>query len=196
MVHEESLLVRQMKDGVEAAWRKVYDLHYAFLCNVANGYVRDEYVAETIVGDTLVHVYEIRDSFCPEGSLRSYLFMAVRNRCVNWLRQNADKLRLGVSAAEDRPSVEQRDNSEEPVSRLIEQDLQAEIYRAIDRLPHECRLVFGKSRFENKTYAEIAAELGISINTVRYHMKNALVQLHTDLDKYLLTVFIAIIVKM
>lgn len=189
-------MIRQMKDGVEAAWRKVYDLHYVFLCNVANGYARDAYVAETIVGDTLVHLYEIRDSFSPSGSLRSYLFMAVRNRCINWLRQNENAVRRNITAAEGAPFGELSDGGQEPVTRLIEQELQAEICRAVDRLPDECRLVFRKSRFENKTYAEIAGELGISINTVRYHMKNALVQLHEDLDKYMMAAFIAILVKM
>ena len=49
----------------------------------------------------------------------------------------------------------------------------------------ECRTVFKKSRFEQKKYEEIALELGISINTVKYHIKNALALLQKRLDNYL-----------
>ena len=65
-------------------------------------------------------------------------------------------------------------------------ELDYEIHRAIRHLPDECRRVFVKSRFEEKKYEEIARELGISVNTVKYHIKNALSILCKELDKYLL----------
>lgn len=54
---------------------------------------------------------------------------------------------------------------------LLEQELEDELKRSIDELPLECRRVFYKSRFEQKKYEEIAEELGISVNTVKYHIK-------------------------
>lgn len=54
---------------------------------------------------------------------------------------------------------------------LLEQELEEELKRSIDELPLECRKVFYKSRFEQKKYEEIATELGISVNTVKYHIK-------------------------
>ena len=81
-----------------------------------------------------------------------------------------------------------------PLGRLLERELEHEIHRSIAALPAECRQVFLKSRFERKKYEEIAAELGISVNTVKYHIKNALARLHDSLGKYLaclLAVFLA-----
>ncbi|HBK29562.1 MAG TPA: hypothetical protein DDZ04_07435, partial [Parabacteroides sp.] len=49
-----------------------------------------------------------------------------------------------------------------------------------------CRHVFLKSRFEHKKNDEIAAELGISVNTVKYHIKRALSVLRQDLGRYLI----------
>jgi len=51
-------------------------------------------------------------------------------------------------------------------------------------------VVFEKSRFENMKYQEIAIFLNISVNTVKYHIKNALSKLNTDLSKYLVTLFL------
>ncbi len=62
----------------------------------------------------------------------------------------------------------------QPLGVLLERELEDELTRSIEELPVECRTVFKKSRFEQKKYEEIALELGISINTVKYHIKNAL----------------------
>ena len=67
----------------------------------------------------------------------------------------------------------------------MEQELEGEIMKAIDRLPEECRRVFRMSRFEERKYEEIARQLEISVNTVKYHIKRALTLLHEDLGKYL-----------
>lgn len=183
MNNEEILFVERLKSGEETAWRSLYNQHYTFLCNVADGFVCDSFTAESIVSDILFHLYEIRKNLILNMSLRAYLFMAVRNRCLNYLRQRPEK-RLAydiLSSAEVSAS-----SYSEPVCKLIERELQEVIMRAVDRLPDECRKVFCMSRFDNKTYKEIAAELGVSINTVRYHIKNALSSLHNELDRYLL----------
>lgn len=46
-----------------------------------------------------------------------------------------------------------------PLGILLERELENEIYKAIDKLPDECRRVFAKSRFEGKSYEEISGEL-------------------------------------
>lgn len=196
MNDDEQLFVERLKSGDEAAWRSLYRRHYAFLCNVADGYVRDNLTAEGIVNDVCFNLYKKCDNLVAGMSLRAYLFIAVRNRCLNWIRRNKRRGSLDVMLIGGAKSGNNlyEDTAEgfsyEPMSRIIEGELEDEIMRAVSRLPEECRRVFCKSRFENKTYNEIAAELGISINTVRYHIKNALAQLHNDLDKYLLAILV------
>ena len=65
-------------------------------------------------------------------------------------------------------------------------ELEEEIHHAIRNLPEVCRKVFIKSRFEGKKYEEIATELNISVNTVKYHIKSALSSLHSELGKILI----------
>ena len=54
MENTETLIVEQLKIGNENAYRYIYDHHYALLCYVANGYLKDQFLSETIVGDTTV----------------------------------------------------------------------------------------------------------------------------------------------
>lgn len=123
MENTEKLIVEQLKNGNEDAYKYIYDYHYVLLCHVANQYLNDNFLSETIVGDVI-------------------------------------------------------------------RELEHEIRMAIDKLPVECRCVFEKSRFEEKKYEEISQELGISINTVKYHIKNALSFLQTELSKYLIALIL------
>ena len=192
MENTETLIVEQLKTGNEDAYQYIYDRHYALLCHVANGYVKDQFLAETIVGDTIFHLWEIRETLEISVSIRSYLVRAVRNRCINYLNSEWEKREIAFSSLmpdeiiDDKMTI----SDSHPLGALLERELEEEIYKAIDKLPNECRRVFDKSRFEGKSYEEISQELGISVNTVKYHIKNALASLQMNLSKYLITLLL------
>ena len=194
MEHTETLIVEQLKTGNEDAYQYIYDRHYALLCHVANGYVKDQFLAETIVGDTIFHLWEIRETLEISVPIRSYLLRAVRNRCINYLNsewKSPQRLRFHLLHARCQTTDDKMTISDShPLGTLLERELEEEIYKAIDKLPNECRRVFDKSRFEGKSYEEISQELGISVNTVKYHIKNALASLQTNLSKYLITLLL------
>ena len=98
MEHTETLIVEQLKTGNEDAYQYIYDRHYALLCHIANGYVKDQFLAETIVGDTIFHLWEIRETLEISVSLRSYLSRAVRNRCINYLNSGWERREISFSS--------------------------------------------------------------------------------------------------
>jgi RNA polymerase sigma-70 factor (ECF subfamily) len=77
------------------------------------------------------------------------------------------------------------ENQDYPLGRLLEKELEDQVRKSIEQLPPQCRQVFKLSRFEGKHNPEIADQLGISINTVKYHLRYALSFLRKDLQKYL-----------
>lgn len=190
MEREEELhLIHSLQSGDNQAYKYIYDHHYVLLCKVAYEFLKDDFLAESIVDDIIFHLWEKRETLEITTSLRSYLVQAVRNRCINYLNLEREKREVRFSVIDRQnewiDSVFTSDDY--PLARLLEDELEQEIKNAIERLPDECRTVFKKSRFEEKRYEEIASELGISINTVKYHIKNALTRLSADLSKYLLT---------
>lgn len=52
---EEQLLIRQLKEGKESAYRLLYEKHYAVLCHLARECVGDDFTAETLVSDVIFH---------------------------------------------------------------------------------------------------------------------------------------------
>src|SRR5690606_34527687 len=78
------------------------------------------------------------------------------------------------------------DRSYDDVSNTVaSNELERRINAAIETLPEQCRMVFKLSRFEELKYAEIAAQLNISIKTVENHMGKALKIMREQLQDYL-----------
>ena len=192
MENTEKLIVEQLKNGNEDAYKYIYDYHYVLLCHVANQYLNDNFLSETIVGDVIFHLWEIRETLNITISIRSYLIKAVRNRCIDYLKSGSEKKEISFSVLVPEEMSEEKylQSDNYPLGILLERELEHEIRMAIDKLPIECRCVVEKSRFEEKKYEEISQELGISINTVKYHIKNALSFLQTELSKYLIALIL------
>lgn len=186
----EDIILQQLKKGNEEAYRYIYRHHYTLLCHIAREYVNDAFTAETIVGDTIFHIWEIHETLDIRTSLRSYLVKAVRNRCLDFLQLKREQTEVTFSMLEEEElqQMENIDDTTVPLGKPLEQELEQEIRKAIDKIPSESKEVFLKSRFEKKKYEEIAQELGISVNTVKYHIKQALALLNKELGKYLLLI--------
>ena len=180
MENTEKLIVEQLKNGNEDAYKYIYDYHYVLLCHVANQYLNDNFLSETIVGDVIFHLWEIRETLNITISIRSYLKS----------RSEKKEISFSVLVPEEMSEEKYLQSDNYPLGILLERELEHEIRMAIDKLPVECRCVFEKSRFEEKKYEEISQELGISINTVKYHIKNALSFLQTELSKYLIALIL------
>ena len=184
----EEQLIKKLRKGDEKAFRLLYDRHYVLLCRFANQILNNAALAE-VVDDVIFYLWEHRSEVEIRYSIRAYLMRAVRNRCLNELQSQSHREELHLSSFLSPESMDFLDflfvDDKQPLGMLLEQELEDELKRSIDELPLECRRVFYKSRFEQKKYEEIADELGISVNTVKYHIKNALAFLQKRLGNYL-----------
>lgn len=186
---DNNTLIEQLRQGDERAFRLLYSQHYAILCRYAQKMMGNRDEAEEIVDDVIFYLWTHRAEVIITHSLRSYLLRAVHNKCLNELKSAArqDQLLTFSFFSDESIAFLDRlyDNEAHPLGYLLQQELEDELRRAIDSLPFECRRVFKKSRFEGKKYEEIASELGISVNTCKYHIKNALARLQKHMDSYL-----------
>lgn len=81
----EKLIIEQLKQGNEDAFKYIYKQHYVLLCRFANQMLADAALAEEIVDDAIFYLWEHRSDIEIEYSIRAYLMRAVRNRCLNEL---------------------------------------------------------------------------------------------------------------
>ncbi|MDR1866189.1 MAG: RNA polymerase sigma-70 factor [Bacteroidales bacterium] len=192
MENGEAKWIYHLKNGDEWAYRQLFDQHYTTLCKVAFEFLRDQYMAESTVNDVIVYFWENRQSIEIKSSLRAYLIAAVRFSCMNRLKRKSVKTEISFSQLAPanapgglREEIWSIGSDEYPLGILLEKELEGKINEAIRLLPEESREVFRLSRFDNKSYEEIAGMRNISVNTVKYHIKSALSKLKTHLKEYL-----------
>ncbi len=155
-----------------------YRQHFSMLVGFAFQYVEDSDVAEDVVQEVFSNLWNQSDQLEVRTNIKSYLFGAVRNACLNHLRH----LKVVESHAQVTMQVEESDQTT-----FMEMDeLQKKLEAALDQLPEKRRQIFELSRFEEKKYHEIAEELDISIKTVETQMSRALKVMREVLGSYLM----------
>lgn len=168
--HNQSTdLVERIRAGDAAAFEALFHAHHASLCAFAYRYVGARDLAEEIVQEVFLFVWERRETWDVRTSVKNYLLTAVRNAAVSYLRhERVVRRREAETIALFSRSTPTADRE------LHNTELAGLVQRAVDRLPDRCRLVFTLHREQGLTYVEIAEVLGISPKTVEVHMGRAL----------------------
>jgi RNA polymerase sigma-70 factor (ECF subfamily) len=190
----EKQIIRGVKEGDENAFRSLYDNYYHRLFCISRQYLQDDFLAETIVSDVFFHLWETRKTLDIQISLNAYLIRMVRNFSLNYLQKNYVEKEVSLNGL-DITSPLLFLSDEYPLGRLLEKEMSEKLHEEINRLPKETRQVFILSRLEELKHEEIAERLGISVNTVKYHIKQALSILRDRLKDYQL-VLLACLMKM
>jgi RNA polymerase sigma-70 factor (ECF subfamily) len=164
----------------KAAFEALFRTHYSKLCGYANTFLKDPDASEEIVQEVMFRIWVNRESLYFTTSINSYLFRAVRNSCLNFLKH------LDIREDYKTWNKARGDGSEQSAEdSMMVSELEQKIRDAIDKLPLERRKVFILSRYDGLTYAEIATRLGISVKTVENQMGKALKTLREELADYL-----------
>lgn len=169
----------------QGQFETLFKSHFRYLCNFAQQYVTDADAAQDICQKVFIQLWEKRGQMNPKQSIKSYLFTAVKNRCLNHIRDNRKyRSRILDLDCGDFDVVSQEEEFDV-------EELQAKIEQALSTLPDKCRQVFEMSRYQGMKYREIAEELDIAQKTVEAHMSKAMKALRLQLKDYqLLLIFL------
>lgn len=176
----EQEIVGAIRQGNERIFEVIFRKYYQNLCNYANSMLKEIDEAEEVVQNLFSGIWEKRAELEINISLKSYLYRAVHNHCLNRIKH------LKIREEYQQYANSYYESSYESVSQsVIKNELERKIEEAIDKLPEQCRLIFRLSRFEELKYHEIAEQLGISPKTVENQIGKALKILRVELAEYL-----------
>lgn len=154
------------------------NLFYKFRMSLiieAHRILRDPYEAEEVVQETFTVLWEKKHlNRVPPEAYRNYLYCAVRNNCMSRLRTMEIQKRKKDRYAESAPRQETSDNGT--------WELRERINEAVQRLPEQRKWAFIKSHLDNKSYRQVGEEMGLTMETVRSHVKIALKNLRALLS--------------
>ncbi len=187
MENDLIFISRKLQQGDEDTYIFLFRKYYVPLCSYARRYVGRKDVAEELVSETFFNIWKNRATLEIHSSVKGYLFHAVCNNSLNYLRKlrKEDCLEdyfkgnysenLGISViSEDLPS-----------DSLIMKDLASTIDQAVNSLPPQQQIVFRLKRYEGKKNTEIAEIMGLSVKTVEMHLSKALLSMRHNLKEYM-----------
>ena len=185
----DKAIVQQVNKGSEQAFAELYKAYYAYLNAVAIYYLQDKEVAQEVVDDVFLNVWEKRDNLV--FPIHYYLVRSVQNGCLNYIRsQRALQTALDGHRDEVLFFLEEHIlSTSTPLEDVELKETEAEIRRVVDNLPVKMRAVFEAYFYDGKSAEEIAEEMNLSVNTIRVQIKNALDKLKQSLKHLLFIIF-------
>lgn len=173
--------LRQIEeDSSQTALRNFFDLCFDRFFRIAYYYLHTEEWAQEVVLDVFLKIWERRESLHRITDLEDYFFVTVKNASLNYLEK--EQRRKDQAADVFAGSA---DTGESPEDILVSEELFAHYVRALDRLPERCREIFIRVREEKQPYAQVATDLGISVNTVDVQLQKAVGRLREMLSRYI-----------
>ncbi len=158
---------RMLDKGHVVAFTDFYTQFFKKLLIESDKYVKDIQVAEEIVQDVFVRIWERSEDLSQIKSIKSYLYRSVINLSINYInrQKNLEQHHQKIVNEFTEEQAEVMDEENELIVMLFDE---------IEKLPSKCREIFKMNRFEKLKYKEIALKLDLSERTVENHIANAL----------------------
>jgi RNA polymerase sigma-70 factor (ECF subfamily) len=190
-------LIKKLIIGDEETYISLFREYYVALCSYSRRYVGRKDVAEEIVSDTFLKIWENRETLRINTSIKSYLFQAVCNNSLYYLR----KLKKDLVLDDFFQSTESENIGFALIAEDIDEhslamdNIHSKIVEAVNLLPEQQQRAFRLKRFEGKKNKEVAEIMGLSIKTVEMHLSKATLNLQKALKNYLPAFILFILLK-
>lgn len=174
--YNEEELLKLVAGGNERAFSEVVDHYAPVVYSQLLIYLKDVHRAEEVSQDIFMAIWRNREKLPGMENFPGYLYVSTRNKILTVIKER-------VMATQEPPEDRLHSLLADPASEVEFKELVEGLRRGIDLLPARRREVFMLSRQENLTYDEIAARLGLSKNTIKEHISEALSFLRDYLNR-------------
>jgi len=180
-IDKDAFIRKTFEEDARQGCALLFRYYYSSLCSHAARFVYSQNIAEDIVTEVF-EIFWAKEIFRNiEISYRNYLYAAVRNTSLNYLKREFKKHKyLDLSTAENEVHPNQT-----PYQHIKFDELSLMIEKTVQSLAPKCQTVFVMSRFEGLKNREIAEQLNISEKSVEAHITKALVKLKNTMKTYL-----------
>ena len=150
----------------DKAFRYLYDKYASTLRYFSAKYVDDDATIEDVVQDAFLNLWEKRNEFKTESTIKAYLYKIVRSFSVDTIR------RRNIANRYAEKIVLEKEDQEFFLENIVESEVFQMIQTVFNELSPSCREVYQLS-LHGKSHEEFSQLLDISINTVKKHKNNA-----------------------
>ncbi|RHJ86590.1 RNA polymerase sigma factor [Parabacteroides sp. AM08-6] len=177
MQNEKDYII-ELREGNQQAFSAIYDSYHIRMYSFAYKYLQNKALAEDAVQAVFLYIWERRAILNPDFSFKSFIFTLLKNHLLNMIRDRFSHMEKDLIYLSKQPSFENPENLSDF------DELVRALYTEIEALPARkraiCKLKIGEG-LDNK---EIASQLNISINTVKFQYSQSIKMLRDKLEKY------------
>lgn len=192
---DPAAVIREFKQGlnVEANFKFLFDRHYAQILRFFRRKGFDPEACRDLTQDTFISVYKGLKDLRQEEHFESWLFAIAHNVWCSLIESRSAQKRSvmllsleGGGESDDSPSIAARlaDSSADPLTMALEKEKLDKFREALQQLPQQMRRCAQLRVVHDLSYVEIAALMGISVNTVKAHLHQAQKVLRSQLSSY------------
>ncbi|WP_181350285.1 sigma-70 family RNA polymerase sigma factor [Thalassobacillus sp. CUG 92003] len=164
----------------ENAVQEIMEHYGAELLRTARGMVKDKMIAEDMVQETLIKVYEKFDTFCESACLRTWVYKIMLNQCKDYLRSYTKRK---VTLWDDAYLAVWVKEKEHPLTFLETQERNHQLRKAVEGLNASYRDTVNLYYFQHYSIRQLAECLNANENTVKTRLKRARNQLNHHLKR-------------
>ena len=154
----------------ETSYRRLFDIFFPSLKRLAHCFLRSAELAEEAASDSMMVLWERRDQVMEIENIQVWLFVITRNRCLNLLKHQQAR----ATSSLDTIPIEISFPGKDPEQICISSEMRKKMEKAVNALPHRCKLIFKLVKEEGLSYRETADILHISTKTVDAQLVTAL----------------------
>lgn len=184
---DEKLLVEQLKQGDESAFKTIVEAWQQMVYNTALGIVQNAEDAEDVTQEVFVKVYESIGSFKGDSRLSTWIYRITVTKALDLLRRKKTKKRFGniqsLLGGEKNEIADQPDFHHPGVT-LDNKEKAAVLFKAMNQLPENQRIAFTLHKVEGLSYQEISDVMKTTVPAVESLMHRAKSNLRKWLEKY------------
>jgi len=179
-VPNERELVQRLIEGDSKALGEVYDAFGLSLYRVVLRMIDDPGVAEELVQDTFLRLWNRAHLLQPESSLGPWLATIARNRAIDYLRSTGGRISNHQSQLE---TIEHSAIFVTSHADFVNSPEAREMKQAVEKLNDRQREAIELAYYQGLSHTEIAAKMNQPLGTVKSWIRNALRTLRTELEE-------------
>jgi RNA polymerase sigma-70 factor (family 1) len=178
---DENEIILQLHSDNEKGLSAIFKSYHAGLLYFASQYLPYSQAAEDIVAESFIKIWERRSDFESLPAIKSFLYITVRNACLNQIKQSSRY----AACHEEIKYLAEKSEELYCTQKMIKAELLNQIWQDIELLPEARRKIFKMIYMEGLNTFEIASALKISVDTVRVQKARALHALRAHLKQRL-----------
>jgi RNA polymerase sigma factor (sigma-70 family) len=185
---EENELINRLKSGDEGAYRLIIEKYQTSVLNCCFKFVKNRETAEDLTQEVFIEVYKSIGSFKSESTFFTWLYRISVTKSLDHLKSMKRKKRYGflksIFSGDGEKEILLPSDQNNPLEILEEEDRKKVLSWAIESLPENQKVAFTLSKYDEKSYKEIAEILDTTISSVESLIFRAKTNLKKKLYKY------------